>query len=84
MLTVKVCDFRAMRVTGMMMVFFAILPLAVSICCWILYTWAKRDSKKDKTNPQVETLCSPCAQPLAGQEVRTPKFGRTPKFYVAF
>jgi len=36
----------ALRVTGMLMLHFCVLPLTVSICCWIFYSWSKREDKE--------------------------------------
>lgn len=35
----------AMRVIGMLMVHFCVLPFAVSVCCWVFYSWSKQDDK---------------------------------------
>jgi len=46
------CDFSAMRVIGMLMVHFCVLPFAVSVCCWVFYSWSKQDDK-GRTKQQV-------------------------------
>lgn len=39
------CDFSVLRITGMLMIHFSILPLAVSVCCWVFWSWSKREDK---------------------------------------
>lgn len=41
----------ALRITGMLMLHFSFLPLAVSVCCWVFFSWSKREYRKQTKQP---------------------------------